>query len=133
VNLAPPGEHSHTVELPDGRLLGFDDVGDPNGEPLLYFHGFGSTRLIRHPDDAIAAGLGIRLLAVDRPGIGLSTSRPARRLLDFAADTGHLAEALGLDRFDLKYASGPMPHEQLMTSIELYGTQVIPRVRELLA
>ncbi|GAB3570292.1 LLM class flavin-dependent oxidoreductase [Spelaeicoccus albus] len=40
---------------------------------------------------------------------------------------------LGLDRFDLKYANGPMPHDQLMTSIELYGTRVIPLVRELLA
>lgn len=40
---------------------------------------------------------------------------------------------LGVDRFDLKYASGPMPHEQLMESIRLYGTEVIPRVRELLA
>jgi probable LLM family oxidoreductase len=42
-------------------------------------------------------------------------------------------QTLGLDRFDLKYANGPMPHEQLMASIELYGTQVIPMVRELLA
>ncbi|GAB17380.1 hypothetical protein GOEFS_028_00440 [Gordonia effusa NBRC 100432] len=40
---------------------------------------------------------------------------------------------LGLNRFDFKYASGPMPHSQLMASIELYGTRVIPRVRELLA
>lgn len=40
---------------------------------------------------------------------------------------------LGLDRFDLKYANGPMPHEQLMRSIELHGTKVIPRVREILA
>ena len=40
---------------------------------------------------------------------------------------------LGIDRFDLKYASGPMPHQQLMESIRLYGTEVIPRVRELLA
>lgn len=39
---------------------------------------------------------------------------------------------LGLDRFDLKYSNGTMPHEQLMQSIELYGTQVIPRVRELI-
>ncbi|GAA1169029.1 LLM class flavin-dependent oxidoreductase [Ornithinimicrobium humiphilum] len=42
-------------------------------------------------------------------------------------------QALGLSRFDLKYANGPMPHSQLMRSIELYGTQVVPRVRELLA
>ena len=41
--------------------------------------------------------------------------------------------ALGLNRFDLKYSNGPMPHEQLMESIRLYGTEVIPRVRELLA
>ena len=40
---------------------------------------------------------------------------------------------LDLDRFDLKYANGTMPHEQLMRSIELYGTEVIPRVREILA
>jgi probable LLM family oxidoreductase len=43
------------------------------------------------------------------------------------------AGALGLARFDLKYSAGPLPHETLMHSIELYGTRVIPRVRELLA
>jgi probable LLM family oxidoreductase len=43
------------------------------------------------------------------------------------------ARALGIQRFDLKYSSGTQPHTQLMTSIELYGTTVIPRVRELLA
>lgn len=41
--------------------------------------------------------------------------------------------ALDLDRFDLKYANGAMPHEQMMRSIELFGTRVVPRVRELLA
>jgi len=40
---------------------------------------------------------------------------------------------LGLSRFDLKYSSGSLPHPKLMNSIELYGTAVIPRVRELLA
>jgi alkanesulfonate monooxygenase SsuD/methylene tetrahydromethanopterin reductase-like flavin-dependent oxidoreductase (luciferase family) len=40
---------------------------------------------------------------------------------------------LGLSRFDLKYSNGPMPHEQSMRAIELYGTEVIPRVRELVA
>lgn len=41
-------------------------------------------------------------------------------------------EALGIARFDLKYSNGTLPHEQMMRSIELYGTEVIPRVRELL-
>ena len=40
---------------------------------------------------------------------------------------------LGLRRFDLKYATGPMPHAQLMSSIELYGSRVVPLVRDLLA
>jgi probable LLM family oxidoreductase len=43
------------------------------------------------------------------------------------------ARTLGLARFDLKYSAGPLPHETLMRSIELYGGTVIPRVRELLA
>jgi probable LLM family oxidoreductase len=43
------------------------------------------------------------------------------------------ARTLSLSRFDLKYSNGPMPHEQMMKSIELIGTKVAPRVRELLA
>jgi len=39
---------------------------------------------------------------------------------------------LGVQRFDLKYANGPMPHGQLMDGIRLYGERVIPRVRELM-
>jgi alkanesulfonate monooxygenase SsuD/methylene tetrahydromethanopterin reductase-like flavin-dependent oxidoreductase (luciferase family) len=46
------------------------------------------------------------------------------------ADT---ASTLGLDRFDMKYSHGELPHTAMMRSIELYGTEVIPRVRELLA
>jgi hypothetical protein len=42
------------------------------------------------------------------------------------------AEALGITRFDMKYSSGTLAHEKLMRSIELYGREVIPRVRELL-
>jgi probable LLM family oxidoreductase len=40
---------------------------------------------------------------------------------------------LGLTRFDFAYATGRVPHEQRMATIELYGREVIPRVRELLA
>lgn len=41
--------------------------------------------------------------------------------------------ALGLDRFEMKYSSGPLPHDYMMRSIELYGTRVAPMVRDLLA
>jgi probable LLM family oxidoreductase len=50
-----------------------------------------------------------------------------------AQKIAYAIDSVGAQRFDLKYATGPMPHSQLMKSIELYGTQVIPRVRELLA
>ena len=41
--------------------------------------------------------------------------------------------ALGLSRFHLKYSNGPLEHEAMMRSIELYGRQVMPRIRELLS
>lgn len=43
------------------------------------------------------------------------------------------AKALGVARFDMKYSSGPMEHAKMLKSIELYGTKVIPMVRDLLA
>jgi probable LLM family oxidoreductase len=42
------------------------------------------------------------------------------------------AKALGIARFDMKYSSGTLPHDKLMRSIELYGTKVMPMVREML-
>ncbi|MFH5823643.1 LLM class flavin-dependent oxidoreductase [Georgenia sp. AZ-5] len=50
-----------------------------------------------------------------------------------AAKIASAVRTLGLSRFDLKYSNGTMPHEALLRSIELYGTRVAPRVRELLA
>lgn len=41
-------------------------------------------------------------------------------------------QALGLSRFEMKYSAGTLPHERMMRSIELYGREVMPRVRELL-
>jgi probable LLM family oxidoreductase len=41
--------------------------------------------------------------------------------------------ALGLSRFQLKYSAGPLPHDRLMRSIELYGRKVVPLVRDMLA
>lgn len=41
--------------------------------------------------------------------------------------------SLGIERFDLKYSSGTLPHEAIMRNIELYGTTVIPMVRDMLS
>ena len=50
-----------------------------------------------------------------------------------AAKIAATVAKLGVDRFDLKYSSGRLPHDQLMRNIELYGTKVIPKVRGLLS
>ena len=50
-----------------------------------------------------------------------------------ARKIAYAINAVGAQRFDLKYSNGPMPHSKLMHSIELYATEVIPRVKKLLA
>lgn len=45
----------------------------------------------------------------------------------------HAVTSVGASRFDLKFSNGPMPHAQLMSSIELYATRVVPLVRDKLA
>jgi len=87
-----------TIVLPDGRRLAYDDVGDPDGVPVAFHHGTPDSRRARHPDDALAAEAGVRLLAVDRPGIGGSDPHPARTLGSFADDLAVLADALDVER-----------------------------------
>jgi probable LLM family oxidoreductase len=50
-----------------------------------------------------------------------------------AKKIAYAIESVGATRFDLKYANGPMPHSKLMKAIELYGTKVVPLVKELLS
>ncbi|MCU1497460.1 MAG: alpha/beta hydrolase fold protein, partial [Acidimicrobiales bacterium] len=87
---------AEVMTLGDGRTLGFDDVGDPSGVAVLYVHGSPDSRRARHPDDGIAERLGIRLVAVDRPGFGLSTAHPTGTVGSFADDAVALAEHLGV-------------------------------------
>ena len=47
-----------------------------------------------------------------------------------AAKIVQTAKTLGLSRFDMKYSNGALPHDKLLASIELYGTRVVPLVRE---
>jgi probable LLM family oxidoreductase len=84
----------------------------------------------------------------DRIGAERGWPPVTRASFDYEADGGALhigapetvarkivatAKALGIVRFDMKYSQGTLPHDKLMRSIELYGTKVIPRVREMLA
>jgi pimeloyl-ACP methyl ester carboxylesterase len=98
------------VELPGGRALGYAEYGDPGGTPALYFHGTPSSRLERQPDEGIALGLGARIIAVERPGYGLSDFQPGRRMLDWPADVAAFADTLGLGRFAVIGYSGGGPY-----------------------
>jgi probable LLM family oxidoreductase len=49
-----------------------------------------------------------------------------------AAKIARTVRTLGIDRFDLKYSNGTLPHERMLHAIELYGREVIPQVRTLL-
>jgi len=102
--------HDRLITLADGRQLGYAEYGDPLGRPVLFFHGFGTSRVICPPDDELARKLGARLIAVDRPGIGLSDPFPGRRLLDWPTDVAQLANQLRLDRFAIIGWSGGGPY-----------------------
>ena len=87
--------------LPDGRILALDDVGDPGGSPIVYLHGTPDSRLARHPVDSVANDLGVRLLAVDRPGAGASDLHPGGTFESLGHDLAHLLDRLGIDRVAL--------------------------------
>ena len=59
--------------LKDGRRLGYLECGDPKGKPVLCFHGYPGSRLDFRWLEQAAGNRGLKLIAVDRPGIGLST------------------------------------------------------------
>lgn len=95
---------------PDGRRIAFVEFGARGGHPVLYCHGFPSSRreaALLHP---AALKLGLRVIAPDRPGYGASDHLPGRRLADWPADVEHLADHLGLDRFAVLGLSGGGPY-----------------------
>ena len=99
-----------TLRLPDGRELAYEEWGDPSGRPVVFHHGTGDSRFARHPDESLTADAGVRLITVDRPGVGGSTRLPDRSLLDWTADLKALADHLGLETFAVAGWSGGGPH-----------------------
>lgn len=68
--------------LRDGRRLGYAEYGRVGGEVFCYFHGHPGSRLEAAFCDAAAERAGVRVVALDRPGYGLSDPQPGRRMLD---------------------------------------------------
>jgi len=101
-----------TFQLPDGRVLGYAEYGDPHGKPLFYFHGWPSSRIEfagLHGDE-IARQLNIRVIAVDRPGFGLSSYQPRHTFIDWPQDVSQLADHLGFERFAVLGYSASSPY-----------------------
>ena len=110
---------NQVVHLADGRTLGYAEYGPATGPALFLFHGLPGSRLA-------AAGMWsmehplIRVIAPDRPGFGLSTFQPGRRLTDWAAKHGGVSLA--------ESAAGPYVESQ-RSGIAIAGTDQIDECR----
>lgn len=101
---------SDQISLGDGRMLAYSEYGDPEGQPILYFHGSPSSRLEAGLLEPAAMRPKARIIAPDRPGFGRSEFKPGRKLEDWPEDVIELANALELDHFAILGVSGGGPY-----------------------
>jgi hypothetical protein len=92
---------SATFTLPDGRKLGYAQYGSPTGKAILYHHGFPGSRLEAAHHHELCTSLGLRIIAIDRPGHGWSTPHPGAKLLDWPKDVERLADHLELESYSV--------------------------------
>lgn len=102
-----PTALGRVINLPDGRQLGYHEFGDPNGAPVIYIHGSPDSGItLSGFEGPVAKRLGVRWIAPDRPGIGLSTFQPNRRVTDYPDDLSCLIEQLSLRQYRILGTSG---------------------------
>ena len=102
---------TYSLILPDGRRLAYAIYGDPGAkETVFYFHGCPGSRLEVELSGESMPLPAVRLVAVDRPGIGGSDRQEKRKLLDWPGDVLALADALEAERFFLLGVSGGGPY-----------------------
>lgn len=98
-----------TLRLPDGRQVGYLRLGAPEGQPFLYFHGMPGScyeaLLLQHQ----ASAQNLSLIAIDRPGYGLSDMCQRHSVLDWSRDVAMITDILGLERFGIIGVSGGGP------------------------
>ncbi len=94
-------QRTGVVQVGDGRRVAYELYGARNGYPVVYSHG----GLSSHSDiafaDAAAASSGINIIAIDRPGIGLSDRLKFHRVVDWSGDVDAVTNDLGVDRFSV--------------------------------
>ncbi|MGI5509178.1 alpha/beta fold hydrolase [Streptomyces sp. CA-106131] len=87
-----PPERLGSTRLSNGRRLGWAEWGPESGTPILMCSGSATSRWLGLPVDTIRR-LGIRLIAVDRPGLGMSSAAADWTLGDWTRDISEFAEA----------------------------------------
>jgi pimeloyl-ACP methyl ester carboxylesterase len=103
-------ELASIVTMRDGRNLAYLEVGPAAGFPVFHFHGHGSSRLEALALAHAAEKARVRLIAFDRPGIGLSDPNVGDRLLDWPLDVAEAADQLGIQRFAVQGMSAGGPY-----------------------
>ena len=102
---------SDTCDLPDGRKLGFAHYGRQDGPQIFYLHGLPGSRVEgKCFFEKHLHKFGAGLIAVERPGLGLSSPHPGRTVSDHARDVLHLAKHLGLKEWRVLAVSGGCPY-----------------------
>ena len=101
---------TQSLTCEDGRIIGFGEFGADSGVPVIYLHGLPGSRFEAGLWEAEATALNIRLIAPDRPGIGLSTRNPGLKLPDYSKDVARLAAHLGLSQYNILAISGGAPY-----------------------
>lgn len=100
-----------TIRVRGGRKLSFAEFGPVRGRPFVWLHGTpGARRQIPEAARVAAADLDIRILGIDRPGVGLSTPHLYDSILDFTADLEIVLDQLGLERVAMIGLSGGGPY-----------------------
>lgn len=95
--MAAVGTRAGSVRLRDGRALAYAEWGPADGRPILHFHGVPDGRF-SWGGGSICIDRGVRLITVDRPGIGDSDRKPGRSVADWPADVQQLVDQLAVDR-----------------------------------
>jgi pimeloyl-ACP methyl ester carboxylesterase len=98
-------EHDLVV---DDRTVRVRTAGDPDGFPVVYFHGTPGSRLDLAFGDELVGAAGVRLISFDRPGYGGSSAAPFG-LLSVADDALRVADQLGVAQFAPLGLSGGGP------------------------
>src|SRR5213080_4847128 len=98
------------VQLESGAVVAFEEYGDPNGVPVIFCHGWPSSRTMARLTDEPARDLGIRVISPDRPGISGSSLQPDRKLTDWPRLVERIADHLAICDFRMLAISGGAPY-----------------------